>query len=261
MQKIIRNPITWLVACALVASLGVAGAFLKRQGSSVSISPKRGPIVEAVYGLGTVTATHVFRLKVGVTTGVKVLHVREGDMVKQGDPLVTFTEGPVFRSAIAGTVTAVPYKVGEMVFPSTPIVTVVDLKDNYVEVALEQQGALRIEKGQSAILSFESLRGQKFTGKVRTIFPSEGQFLAHIDVDEMPSSILPGMTADVAIEVGKKEDALLIPVNAISAGKIVVLRDGRKSKMTVKIGTVDGEWAEVLDGDLKGSDLIVTKVR
>ncbi len=228
--------------------------------SSLStIQPHRGKIIEAVYGIGTVTAAKSYQLKIGITSAIKKLYVKEGDLVSIGQPLVDIAETNIFKAPFAGTITSLPFKVGESVFPQTPLLTMMDLKDLYVSISLEQQGAMRVQPGQSVSLSFESLRGQKLEGKVRTIFPNEGQFIVHVDVAKFPPEILPGMTADVAISVEQKENALLIPVAAINNGKVIIRRNGKESKIDVKVGTVDGQWAEVNSESILESDEVLIK--
>lgn len=246
--------------------LGAAGAALalRHQWRDRGVqfeSPVRGDVVEAVYGLGSVTANRVYQLKVGVTTGIKKMHVRQGQTTAKGAPLVELDDAGVQRAPFSGLITEVRFNENENVFPQLPIVTLVDPGDLYIVVSLEQQAALRIRAGQKATLSFESLRGEKFEGRVRTVYPSDGQFLAQIDASGLPPQILPGMTVDVAIEVGRKQNVLLVPVRALSAGRVIIERDGKRRKIEVKVGTVDGERAEVMSGDLLESDRLVVSTR
>lgn len=242
----------------LIIPATIIVVFLMKRNSSDTVQVTKGSIVEAVYGIGTVTPTHNYQLKLGITATLSKLYVREGDMVKAGDALVDLDSGTHFVAPFSGTITSLPYKIGESIFPQAPILTLTDLTDRYVVVSLEQQGALRVRKGQKVKLSFESLRGQKLTGVVRSLFPNNGEFFAHIDVDQLPAEILPGMTADVAIEVGHKENVLLVPVSAISSGQITVKRGGLKT-IPVQLGVVDGMMAEVTSGDLQENDWVVVK--
>ncbi len=251
-----------IALCLLLLAGGVAlvlRATQYRGGTAISL--KEGPVVEAVYGLGTVTARHTYELKMGITTTVKKTYIQEGDHVQAGQTLVTFDEGQVSKAPFAGVITRLAFKDGESVFPQVPVLALSDLTERYITVTLEQQGALRVKAAQRARLSFESLRAERFEGVVRSIFPSEGQFVVHIDVAQLPAAVLPGMTADVAIEVSRRDMALLIPVSAINGGQVVRDRDGQHKKIPVKIGTVDGEWAEMTGGDLKSGDQVFVRTQ
>lgn len=251
----------WLLPGTIVGLviLGLA-TFQATRSQTQEVLPKRGPVVEAVYGLGTVLATRTFVLRTGVTTEVRKFYVKAGDAVKKGEPLVLLGEQGTVKAPFDGTVTQVTYKEGEIVFAQVPILKLEDLSDRYVEVSLEQQGALRVHKGLKAKLVFESLRGKRFDGTVRSVFPSEGQFLTDIQVDQLPPEILPGMTTDVAIEIARKDNVQMIPVSSISGGRVIVKRaDGQKEKITVEIGVVDGEWAELISPSLGVKDAVLIR--
>jgi multidrug efflux pump subunit AcrA (membrane-fusion protein) len=256
----LRGKWVWIPALLLLGTALVLGTVgMRARNASQELRTRRGPIVEAVYGIGTVTAYKTYQIRFATAQTVRGIYVREGDLVRAGQSLVA-TEGDLMRTSnapFAGTVTAIPYKVGEVVPPQTPVLTLTDLGDRYVVVSLEQQGAIRVLRGQPAILSFESLRNQSFRGTVRTVFSNDNQFLVHVVVPDLPDQILPGMTADVAIEVARRTDAVLVPVAAISDGAITVVSGNATRRVPIKLGTVDGEWAEVLGSDLRGGESVV----
>lgn len=217
------------------------------------IRPKTGDIVESIYGLGTVSPDSVFRVRTGVSLTVKKLFVKEGDLVHSNDPLIQLDDS-VMRTPIDGTVTAVSTKIGELITPQVAIVTVTNLNRLFLEVSLEQQSVLRIKKEQTVAISFESLRDEKYEGSVVSIYPRENQFIVRIELSKWPQGVLPGMTADVAILIGKKANVLLIPLKSIVSGKVIRRRLGLKETVPVQLGAVDGEWGEVLSNNLTTED-------
>lgn len=221
------------------------------------VYPKIGPMVESVYGIGTVTARHTYDLKLGVMDTLKKLYVDEGDAVKKGSPLVSFEDNHLISAPFDGVVTSLPYKEGETIFPQMTVLTVTDLKNPYVVVSLEQSAAIPVRREQAAFLSFESLRGQKLRGTVSAIYPKEGDFYVNIEVPAFPEGILVGMTCDVAIEVASKENVLQVPALAISQGYVTVLRAGIPQKIQVKAGATDGAWTEVEGTSVKPGDILL----
>ncbi|HMW04906.1 MAG TPA: HlyD family efflux transporter periplasmic adaptor subunit [Leptospiraceae bacterium] len=217
--------------------------------------PQVGPIVEAIYALGTVKSDDIYNLKLGITSGLTKLYVTEGDLVEKGQKLIA-TESSDFTSPIAGTVTRIYLDKGETIMPGISVLTVMDLNKTFVQVSLDQSSALRIRKDQKAELSFENLRGSKLIGKVKKVYPSDGQFIVRLETDSLPEGILPGMTADVAIEVAKRDNVLLIPANAIHRGQVRIKRKGKVEVVSVKIGAVNGELAEILEGGIFADDEI-----
>lgn len=253
-----RIVVALVTAVVAVVVAGITWSQLSNN-SAETFQVQRGNIVEAVYGLGTVTANQSYQVKLGVTGTITAVYVTEGDAVEKGKSLVSVDLGATFKAPFPGTVTSMPFKLGETVYAQTPIVTLVNLKDCYILASLEQESALRVHAGQNARISFETLRGQTYQGKVRSLYPDpqNSQFFVRIDIPNLPDTILPGMTGDVAIEIAQRADALLVPVSAVQSGRVVVQNGHLKKKIQIKLGAIDGRWAEVTGGDLREGDKVV----
>jgi len=258
---LVKNKKFVIPLVAVLVLLAVGGAIRRKRSASLTLlEVRQGPIVEAVYGIGTVTARQIYNLKLAVNSTVRGLYVKEGDFVKAGAPLIYLEGAVTFKAPFAGTVTYLPYNLGETVFPQTPLLTLMDLKDRYMVVSLEQLAAFRVRRGLPARISFESIRGKSFTGQVRSIYSSnDKQFLVNIEAGQLPDEALPGMTGDVAIELSRKESAVLIPIAGVRDGKVTRMRDGARSEIDVKLGVVDGDIGELLEGDLRPGDKVVVK--
>lgn len=253
----------WLTLALILATVLGAGytrVQMNKLRGTLTDPIQRGSIVRAVYGIGTVTAKYNYQIKPGVTTTIRAQFVKEGDVVDKG-ALLANIDGVIIRAPFAGTVTSLPYNVGENVFVQLPILTLVDLRDRYIVVSMEQQGALRVKKGQKVKLSFDSLRDETFDGIVNAVYSYQSNFLARIDVGALPVEILPGMTADVAIEIESKKDVLVIPVAAIEAGQNLWVKkgDSMPQRVSVKLGIVDKQFAEIISGDVSEGDRLLIR--
>jgi multidrug efflux pump subunit AcrA (membrane-fusion protein) len=267
----IRILLTWVgrhrwtsfivLLCVAISLFGIREFRVRSQGS-LSEPLQRGTIIESVYGIGTVLSNRSFQIKPGVISTIDALYVREGDSVKRGAPLVRLDK-VVYRAPFAGTVTYLPFKVGENIFAQVPLLTLVDLKDRYLVVSFEQQGALRIRAGQKATLSFDTIRQQNYIGVVQSVYSNESNFLARIDVSGLPPMILPGMTADVAIEIRRHDQALMVPAAALISGHTVWVKrgSGLPKKVDVQVGIVDKSQAEIVGGDVQAGDRVLVKSR
>lgn len=250
-----------LGACALlVLAVFAFRAVRSRKALDAGLSEplKRGAIQEAVYGIGTVTANRSYQMKTGVTSTVLRVFVKEGDEVQKGARLVELDGIGALSAPFSGTVTALNYKVGETVFAQSIVMTLTDLADRYITVSLEQQAALRVARGMPVVISIDSMRDQRFDGAVEAVYSSGADFLARISAADLPARVLPGMTADVAITVARKSDALLVPVSALASGGAQAVRDGAApSFVRVETGIVDSAYAEVTGGGLLAGDRVV----
>lgn len=252
----IKKHWAWILVGAFLLTGGAISLNIMKS-YSTRVFPKMGRMVESVYGIGTVTARHTYQLKLGVSDTLEKLYVDEGASVLKGQPLIALVDYHTVRAPFTGVVTSLPYKEGESVFPQIPVLTLTDLKNPYVVVSLEQSGAIPVRKDQHALLSFESLRGQKLGGMVSAIYPKEGEFCVNIEVPDLPEGILVGMTCDVAIQVAAKDNVLQIPMVAVDKGFVTVLRNGIPKKIAVKLGAADGTWIEVADNSVQPNDTLL----
>lgn len=222
--------------------------------------PKIGNVIESIYGLGTITSNQIFNLRTSLPVVLENLYVDEGKFVKTGDLLARFDQ-VIRKSPIDGTVTAVYSKLNELINPQSVVLTVMNLEKLFVEVSLEQQSVLRVKKGQKVLVSFENLRNEKYDGNVQSVYPRDNQFIVRITMETWPKGILPGMTADVAILIAEKTNALLIPLKSIVAGEVTRVRNDHKARVKVKLGLVDGEWGELTEGDILAEDDLLIRAR
>ena len=115
-----------------------------------------------------------------------------------------------FRAPFAGTVGMLSVRVGEVIAPGQPLVTLGDLATLHVETTdLDEIDVARVTVGQQAAVSFDALPEQVFTGRVTHISPmaepgSGGvNYTVIIEMEELDPAIRWGMTAFVDIEVGE----------------------------------------------------------
>ncbi|EMY60480.1 efflux RND transporter periplasmic adaptor subunit [Leptospira terpstrae] len=249
----------YIIGSVLVIVLIVTSYFFIRNSQSNRLGIERGSLVEAVYALGTVRPVDSFSLKFGIAASVREIFVEEGQTVTKGEALLVNDSGITFRSPFNGTLTKLNVAKNETAMPGIPILEIQNLKEVYISVSLDQESALRVKPGQAVQLSFESIRGNVYKGKVERIYPSNGQFLVRIEPQELPQGILPDMTTDVAIEVSSKENAILVPLVAVDRGKITRFRNGKRDKIEIRIGAINSEYGELLQGDLIEGDEVLVK--
>lgn len=255
-----RHRILTLLAVVFVFfGLAATRVVVQRSQGVLSSPLKKGRLINAVYGIGTVTATHSYSIKQGVTQTILDQFVKEGDFVKKGDKLVNIDK-ITYRAPFDGVVNYLPFKQGENVFANMPLLVLTDLSDRYLVVNLEQQSALKVRVGQKAKISFDSMRQEHYEGIVKAVYSYNGNFLARIDISKLPPEIFPDMTADVAIEIEVHENALSIPVAAFEDGSVMVKRAGGLPRsVPVKLGIVDQTLAEIVSGDLHEGDQVIIR--
>lgn len=219
--------------------------------------PTKGEIIEAVYGLGIIKSENNYNARAAILSSIKEFYVTEGQDVVKGQKLFLTDQDSFITAPFDGRITERLVPVSENLFPQTIILRLVDLDHLYLEVSLEQQGAMKLSKGLKAEISFEFFRNKKIIGTISTIYPKNDQFVAKVLIDQWPKGVLPGMSADVAFEVARKKNVTLIPINAIANGHIAIKRKNKKKKISVDLGLMDQENAEVLSPELLPDDEII----
>ena len=246
----------------LLIPLLILTAFLLFRGNGSEkafVKPKKSDVIEAVYGLGTVSAAKIFHLKIGVMSQIKKIFVEEGQEIKSGQPLVSFDSIPAIPSPISGIVTVITYKENEIAFPQMNILTVMDVSEKYITLSLEEQSVIKVRKGQKARIALEALKDRTFLGEVKSVYPGDNQFYIRISSKELPTEVLPGMTADIAIETGAKSNVFQVPEKSVKSGKMTVRKDGKTSEVKVKTGLKTDGWIEITEPVLSGEEEILSE--
>ncbi|MCK6550809.1 efflux RND transporter periplasmic adaptor subunit, partial [Myxococcota bacterium] len=123
-------------------------------------------------------------------------------------------------------------------------------------------GVLRV--GQLARASTEAFPEQSFDARVEWIAPavdeSRGTVEVRLLVERPPEYVRPDMTVAVTISAGQRDRALVLPRELVrdpsSDPWVAVLKDGRETRVPVKLGLRSTRDVEIVDGLAEG-DLVV----
>jgi hypothetical protein len=139
------------------------------------------------------------------------------------------------------------------------ILTVMDIKEKYITLSLEEQAIIKIKIGQQVRIVLEAIKNKSYRGEVKAVYPGENQFIVKIISKELPEEVLPGMTADIAIETDYKKDTIVIPIQSVIEKKIRLKRNGKFQEIAVKTGMKMDSFIEIIDPILTESDEIEYK--
>lgn len=136
------------------------------------------------------------------------------------------------------------------------IVTLTDFNRVRLQVGVPELESTLLAIDQPVKLTVDGLPGRTFEGNVTrfsyTLEEATKTMLAEIELPNPKLELRPGMYAIVKIAIERKEDALLLPADALiteRAGAFVFTIDDNKAKKTpVKTGFNDGANVEILSG-------------
>jgi HlyD family secretion protein len=200
-------------------------------------------------------------------------------------------------SPIDGVVISRSVDVGQTVASSftAPVLFTIaeDLRKMQVHTSVAEGDVGRLQPGMDATFTVDAFPGQRFKGKIGQIrnaaqtVQNVVTYNAVIDVVNDDLKLRPGMTATVTIVFAEKNDVIALPNAALryrpptdasasaSGGRgprpsasargedrdrtIYVLRGATPEAVTIKTGLSDGTVSEVVTGDLKEGDPVVTE--
>jgi HlyD family secretion protein len=197
------------------------------------------------------------------------------------------------RSPVDGTVVSRNVDVGQTVAASfqTPTLFNIaqDLTRMEIDTSVDEADISRIAEGQNAVFTVDSYPETRFEGKVTQVrnSPVVNQnvvtYVVVIGVDNRELKLKPGMTANVTLEVARRDGVLKLPTAALRfrpktpgappaatpgpppakskaplTRRVYVLQaDGKPRGVPVQTGIGDDSHVELLQGEIKEGDLVI----
>jgi HlyD family secretion protein len=168
-------------------------------------------------------------------------------------------ERSIIRAPFAGRVDDVLVAAGERVTAGTPVTTVIDVGDVWVEAAVLEHDLPLIKEGGSAVVVSAGARDRQAIGRVIAVLPAvdsvarAGRALVRVTGG---TELRPGMYADVRLEATRLANRRLVPARAIierdGRPLVFVVKDGRAQWVYVNPGRSNGEETELLPDEATG---------
>ena len=161
--------------------------------------------------------------------------------------------------------------VGDYLKDGADMVNIEDIDAVLLDFRLAENFQTKIKPGQKAQVSFDALPGKKFTAVVQAIDPlidANGRSIGVRGcIDNRQMQLRPGMFARVSAVFGERENALVIPEEAIvpQGGRTFVVKvvpgankdEQISERVAVKIGLRQPGKVEVLEGLTLGDTVVV----
>ena len=168
-----------------------------------------------------------------------------------------------------GIVTKKILEVGETKQPGAPLFVVADTRDIYIEAPIDESESAKVREGQKVRLYPDAYLGETFAGVVSEVKPTievskEVSRANTIEIQPAspPRPLLLGMSVDVEVLTGRKEDALQVPSSAVMEreGKkfVYIVREGKIVRTDIATGISNWDRTEVLSGVSPGDDIVTS---
>lgn len=183
-------------------------------------------------------------------------------------------------SPVKGTVISKEVEVGQTVAASfqTPTLFTVaeDLTKMRIETSVSEADIGKVKEGQEVEYTLDGYPDSVFKGvvtQVRLSPTTESNVVTYtvvIEVENEEGKLLPGMTANVSIITGKKENILTVPNVALKftvAGNkqkydkkgIWIEKKGKPVRVNIETGVSDDSYSEIISDEIKEGDVVYVR--
>lgn len=176
-------------------------------------------------------------------------------------------EKATLRAPFSGVVTIQDAKIGEIVSPNIPLVSLISQLTLEIEANIPEVDSGKVKIGNPVTIDFDALPAQEFKGIISFIDPAETvidgvvNFKIKINFEDSTRVVKSGFTANLKIKTLKKDNVIVLPQFAIvenDSGTFVRVQGGGSTKdipIQVGIRGEDGS-AEIISGVKVGEKVI-----
>lgn len=196
---------------------------------------------------------------------------KQNTISKYQTQINNLVEGNIIYSPINGTVLSISVSDEEVVDRTTQLMTIADLNNMEIVIAVDELDINKIVLGQKASITSDVYKNERFTGTVSKI-SMEGKASSGVTTYDVTiklddrKNLMSGMNVDVRIIAEQKQGILIVPIDAVhrSQGQyMVTVKDasGNKVEKPVELGLATDAQAEIKSGLNEGDIVVYTKAR
>ncbi len=196
------------------------------------------------------------------------------------------------RSSISGTIISKTMKQGDTLDGNkSSLAIVADMSKLTFDISVDELYIKDINVGQTVSVTADAIPGQRFEGVVDTVSiigtPVNGVTVYPVTVVISEyEGLLPGMNVDAEIVISNAKDVLTVPVNAVSRGNLVLVKnnsnvegiapaeeknDKNGARMSeapkgykytmVETGVANDDYVEIVSGLSEGDEIYISVIK
>lgn len=168
------------------------------------------------------------------------------------------------EAPISGVIASRSIKTGNFVQINTPIFRIVDTSRLEATLNVPERELVTLKAGLPVQMQVDALPGKVFTGTVDRVAPvvDSGSGTFRVVCAFAGGGVLqPGMFGRIKIDYDQRADALVVPRVALLEDDgdpaVFVVNGDKTTRVPVKLGYMDGSWAEIRSGVKVGDQVVV----
>ena len=178
-------------------------------------------------------------------------------------------DSTTIRSPLTGTVAEITVSVGDLVSPSTALMTVIDSDPMWLQAGVNENDVVSLQIGQPAVVTPSGYPDSNINGKVTQIDlhavvqSNVSMFTATIEVPNRDGKLLWGMNADAEISTLSLKNVLTLPTSAVRTSNgtstVTVMDEGKPVSWEVEVGPNDGSKVQIVAGLDEGDEVAIVR--
>jgi len=198
----------------------------------------------------------------------QVASARAGvDQAQAGERVTAVQLGKhAVHSPVSGLVAMRMVDAGEGAMPGTPVMRIVRIDPIRVEAIVNELDLDRVHAGDVGLVRFDGISDRDYRGTVTDIQPQaiaeSRNYVVRLEVPNGDGAVKPGMFARVSLQLGSREDVVVIQRDALlerdHVREVYVVADGVVEVREVEVGVIHANLVEIIDGVREGETVIVS---
>lgn len=170
------------------------------------------------------------------------------------------------KAPFSGRVGIVTINPGQYINPGDKLMTLQTLDPIFIDFNLPQSDAANIQVGQSITVTTDAFKDASFVGKITAVSPKVDTNTRNLQIeaqiDNPDKKVLPGMFANVNIDVGSQLSLITVPQTAVTynpyGATVFISKDsGKKDKEGKTI--YEAQQVFVTTGQTRGDQVAILK--
>ena len=175
-------------------------------------------------------------------------------------------EDMILRAPRAGVIAYRSAEVGALAAAGTKAFVLVDNHHINIDCSIAENDAAILQTGMAVTVTIDAL-GRDFKGRIIFVSPameeSAKSYQVRISLEDADETVKAGLFAHTAVDIMQKPQTLFVPKEAVQTrnGKpyvFVLLEEDKVEQRPVKIGLLNDESEEILEGLREGEKVILT---
>lgn len=174
-------------------------------------------------------------------------------------------EKTLIRAPFSGWITQRDVKVGQHVKIADELFTIADFDPLIARIFLAERDVFGLEEGRSVRITLKANDAMRFAGRIRQISPvvdtATGTVKVTVEATRPPKSVRPGAFVTIDIVRERREDAVLLPREAVirelQEAYVFIAKGNIAEKRQVALGLEEGNAIQAVSGVDPGEQVIV----